>query len=87
MWLLGKCEDLLSEYFPGVERSSLLDIERNASLALTFGHPLLANNLRSVTHNYVMVGMMNCREPQPLPSHIESFIADAEEGVIFVSFG
>ena len=87
MWLLGKCEDLLDEYFPGEERSSLLDIERNASLALTFGHPLLANNLRPVTHNYVMVGMMNCKKPQPLPSNIESFIADAEEGVIFVSFG
>ena len=46
------CEALLDQYFPGEQRSSLLDIERSASLALTFGHPLIA------------IGMMNCIEPK-----------------------
>ena len=65
----------------------MLDIERNASLALTFGHPLIANGLRPVSHNYVTVGMMNCKEAKPLPPDLQTFMDEAKDGVIFVSFG
>jgi hypothetical protein len=65
----------------------LLDIERNASLALTFGHPLIANGLRPVSHNYVTVGMMNCKKAKPLPLDLQTFMDKAKDGVIFVSFG
>jgi hypothetical protein len=85
--LLGKCEALLDKHFPGEQRSSLLDIEINASLALTFGHPLIANGLRPVSHNYVTVGMMNCKEAMPLSPDLQTFMYEAKDGVIFVSFG
>ena len=85
--MLGKCEALLDKHFPGEPRLSLLDIEQNASLALTFGHPLIANGLRPVSHNYVTLGMMNCKEPRLLPPDLQTFMDEARDGVIFVSFG
>ena len=85
--MLGKVDSLLDEYFPGQPRKPLLELEKNASLSFTFGHPLIADGLRPVAPNYVYLGMMNCREPQPLPNHLKEFIEGAEHGVILVSFG
>ena len=54
-------ERVLDNAFPNVSRPLLSDLERNASLAINFGHPLLMDGLRPVAPNYVFVGMMNCR--------------------------
>lgn len=80
-------EEIVEKHFPGVERSSLLEIELNASLALTFGHPLIANGLRPVSHNYIHLGMMNCRQPTILDKDLKTYIDNSKQGVILVSFG
>ena len=85
--MISKVESLLDQHFPGETRKSLLELEKNASLAFTFGHPLIADGLRPIAPNHIYLGMMNCREPKPLPDNLKSFIEDAKHGVIFVSFG
>ena len=60
-FILGKVNDLLDKHFPGEERPSILDMERNASVAFAFGHPLILDGWRPTAPNYVDLGMMNCR--------------------------
>ncbi|TRY78677.1 hypothetical protein TCAL_13198 [Tigriopus californicus] len=87
-WYIHKNVDaILDDLFPGVKRPSLLDIERNASLALTFGHPLIMDGNRPYAPNFISLGMMNCRESKELPQDLKSYMDDAPEGVIYVSFG
>lgn len=80
-------ERFLARHFPEDEIPSLLELETNAGLTLAFGNPLLQDGLRPVSPNYVMIGMMNCRQGQPLPNQLQTFMDEAEHGVIFVSFG
>ena len=86
-YMLGKVEQLLDRHFPGEQRKPLLELERNASLSLTFGHPLIADGLRPVAQNFVYIGMMNCKEPQTLPDDLQSFMDGGKDGVVYVSFG
>eukprot|EP00092_Neocalanus_flemingeri_P013186 GFUD01014211.1.p1 GENE.GFUD01014211.1~~GFUD01014211.1.p1 ORF type:complete len:520 (-),score=100.48 GFUD01014211.1:177-1736(-) len=86
-YMLGRVDALLDQHFPGEPRKPLLELEKNASLSLAFGHPLIADGLRPVAPNYVFIGMMNCKDPKPLPEDLQSFMDGAEDGVIFVSFG
>ena len=58
---LGQVNKLLDKHFPGEERPSLLDLERNASVGFGFGHPLILDGWRPTNPNYVDLGMMNCR--------------------------
>ena len=60
-YILGKANELLDKHFPGDERPNLLDLERNASVAFGFGHPLIMDGWRPTNPNYVNLGMMNCR--------------------------
>ena len=86
--MLYRTNQLLDKHFPGVDRPSLLDIERNASVTFNFGHPLLIDGLRPVAPNYVHLGMMNCVQPKPLPKDLEEFMDSGKDtGVIFVAFG
>ena len=85
--MIGRVESLLDQQFPGEQRKPLLELEKNVSLFFTFGHPLIADGLRPVAPNFVYLGMMNCRDPKPLPDNLQSFIDGAKDGVIFVSFG
>ena len=61
-FMLKKANELLDKHFPGEERPNLLDIERNASVAFGFGHPLFLDGWRPTNPNYVDLGMMNCRQ-------------------------
>ena len=45
------------------------------------------DGLRPMSPNYVQVGMMNCRDPKPLPKDLKDFLDGADDGAIFVSFG
>jgi hypothetical protein len=66
---------------------SIEDIERKASLILGQGNPLIMKGLRPVPPTMVYCGMMQCRQPQPLPTDLQKFMDDATEGVLYVSFG
>ena len=53
-----RAEAIIDKHFGADEpRSSLLDLERNASLTLQFGHPHLTDGWRPTMPNYVQVGM------------------------------
>lgn len=87
-WYIHKQTNaILDEVFPGVERPNLLELERNASLALHFGHPLIMDGNRPYAPNFISLGMMNCREAKELPKDLKTYMDDAPEGVIYVSFG
>ena len=60
-YLLNKVDAMLDKHFPGEERPSLLDMEKNATAAFGFTHPLLSDGWRPTNPNYVHLGMMNCR--------------------------
>ena len=60
-YLLPKVERLLDTHFPGEVRPSLLDMEKNATAAFGFTHPMFLDGWRPTNPNYVHLGMMNCR--------------------------
>ena len=91
-YMMYKLEDVIDHHFPELprdQRPSLKTLEKQTSLALQFGHPLIMDGLRPMVPNYVQVGMMNCRDSKPLPEPLKAFLdgADDEHGAIFVSFG
>ena len=45
------------------------------------------DGLRPIAPNYIYLGMMNCKEPKPLPDDLKEFMDNAKDGVIYVSFG
>ena len=78
----------MDNHFPNELRPSLIDLERNASVGFSFGHPLLMAGLRPTAPNFVNLGMMNCVAPKPLPKDLEDFMnTGKKDGVIYVSFG
>lgn len=87
-YMLGSIERILDKHFPGETRPSLLELERNASLGLHFGHFAMMDGIRPLAPNFVYIGMMNCKEPKPLPEDLAQFLDSGEEhGVIYVAFG
>ncbi len=63
-------------------------MEKDISLVLSYGHPLIMDGMRPISPNYQYIGMMNCRPSEPLPKDLEDFMASGKEhGVIYVSFG
>ena len=87
IFIVRELEAILDEHFPNEQRPPLLELEKNASLALQFGHPLILDGLRAIAPNYIYVGMMNCRPAKPLPKDLKKFLDEAKEGVVYISFG
>ena len=87
IFIVRELEAILDEHFPKEDRPPLLELEKNASLALQFGHPLILDGLRAIAPNYIYVGMMNCRPAEPLPKDLRNFLDEAKEGVVYISFG
>ena len=89
MYILGKDYTILKKYFPNEEIPDLLELEKKASLSMSFGHPLIMDGWRPLSPNHVFLGMMNCKETKKLDpaDKIGKFLDDAKEGVIYVSFG
>lgn len=88
-YILGNDLKILQKYFPGEEIPDLTEIEKNASLTLSFSHPLIMDGWRPYVPNFVSLGMMNCKGVDKLPpdNKIGQFLDNAKEGVIYVSFG
>ena len=58
--------NLLKELFPEQKNfPNLLELESKADLVMNAGNPFLADGLRTVMPNNLLVGMMNCK---PVPS-------------------
>ena len=56
-----RIESVLDKHFPGEDRISVLDLERNVAMAFGYTHPLFHDGWRPTNPNYVHLGMMNCR--------------------------
>lgn len=85
---MPKVDKLLDKHFPGEERPSLIELEKNMSLAFSFAHPFIFDGNRPMVPNFITVGMMNCRPALPLPDDLKKFMDEgSKHGVIYVSFG
>ncbi len=88
LYLISRGEELLDKHFPGETRMPLLDIERNTSFVFHYGHPMVMDGMRPISPNFQYIGMMNCKDPEPLPKDLAEFMeSGGEHGVIYVSFG
>ncbi len=54
--IFDQAEKILDKHFPGEKRLSLDDLERNASLALSFGHPHLTDGFKATMPNFIQIG-------------------------------
>ena len=50
---------LLDKHFPGEPRPDLLQLEKNVSVAFSFGHPLILDGLAPTVPNYVQLGKLS----------------------------
>ena len=64
-------------------------MERNASAAFSFGHPLILDGWSPMSPNFIQLGMMNCRPAKPFAKgdKIGDFLDKSKNGVIYLSFG
>ena len=84
-----KLESVIDEQFPEYKgkRPSLVEMQNNAGMVLQYGHTFIMDGLRPTSPNFVLIGMMKCEPPPPLPKDLQEFMDKAEHGVILVSFG
>ena len=89
IYFLSRVNEFLDQQFPGEERPSILEIEKNVSLVFQFGHPLILDGWAPMVPNYIQLGMMNCRLGKPFTPGdvIGDFLNKSKKGVIFISFG
>ena len=97
LYMLRLSYNLLEEVFPNETNfPNLLELEGKASLIMNAGNPFLADGLRPVMPNNLLVGMMNCKPkplngndgPSTLPKKLQDWIdGSGENGVIYMSFG
>ncbi len=65
--LVGRAEKIWGKHFPGESKTTILELEKNASLALSFGHPHLTDGWKPTMPNYVQIGKysierLNCHQ-------------------------
>ncbi len=54
--IMGKIEAILDKHFPGEDRLPILELEKRASLAISFGHPHLTDGWKPTMPNYIQIG-------------------------------
>lgn len=88
-YMIGSDRAILQKHFPDEEIPDLIELEKTASLSMSFGHPLLMDGWRPVAPNHIFLGMMNCKQTKRLDANdtIGKFLDEATDGVIYVSFG
>jgi glucuronosyltransferase len=88
-YILGTDHKILKKHFPIDDIPDLVELEKNASLSMSFSHPLIMDGWRPYVPNHVNLGMMNCKAVEKLPpdNKIGQFLDNAKEGVVYVSFG
>ena len=89
MYILSNDYKILNKHFPNEEIPDLIELEKNASLSMSFSHPLIMDGWRPYAPNHVNLGMMNCKGVKKLAPEdkIGQFLDSAKEGVVYVSFG
>ena len=89
MYILNNDYKILNKHFPNEEIPDLIELEKNASLSMSFSHPLIMDGWRPYAPNHVNLGMMNYKGVKKLAPEdkIGQFLDSAKEGVVYVSFG
>lgn len=83
-FIYRKGERTLHEYFP--EAPPLEDLVRNVSLVLLNAHYSVVETPRPYVPKMIAIGGFHV-QPQTLPSDLQMFLDDANDGAILVSFG
>lgn len=79
--------ELYNSNFPNPTYPSYDDVKKNVSLILTNDY-LTAGKVRPNLPTLVQIGGIQIKsKPSPLPADIQTWIDEAEDGAIFVSFG
>ena len=55
-FMISNANLVLDKHFPGEPRPDLLQLEKNASVAFSFGHPLILDGLAPIVPNFVQLG-------------------------------
>ena len=87
--MLPNAYKILAKHFPNEDIPDLIELEKDVSVAFTFGHPLFLDGWSPMAPNYVQLGMMNCRPAKEFPPDdaIGNFLKKSKNGVVFMSFG
>ncbi|KYB27842.1 hypothetical protein TcasGA2_TC032756 [Tribolium castaneum] len=81
----GRSDQLVKDFF-GHKTPSLENLIRNDSLVLVNSHFSL-QQVRPLVPNFIEVGGLHIREPQPLPKDLENLVSNNKFGVIYLSMG
>ncbi|XP_056641411.1 UDP-glycosyltransferase UGT5-like isoform X1 [Diorhabda sublineata] len=81
---LPRQDDLVKRYFP--KAPSIFELNYNVSLILINSHESLQQPVPLVP-NIIPIGGFHIKKPKKLPKDLQEFLDNAEEGVIYVSFG
>ncbi|CAL8107636.1 unnamed protein product [Orchesella dallaii] len=84
-YLYPQYEDIYRGYL-GEDTPSIEEIEDNVGVVL-INTNFIMSHPRPLPPNLIEVGGMHCRPPRPLPTELDKFLSEAEEGVIYFSFG
>ena len=57
-FMISNANLVLDKHFPGEPRPDLLQLEKNASVAFSFGHPLILDGLAPIVPNFVQLGKL-----------------------------
>ena len=58
-FMISNANLVLDKHFPGEPRPDLLQLEKNASVAFSFGHPLILDGLAPIVPNFVQLGKLS----------------------------
>nr|XP_008191746.2 PREDICTED: UDP-glucuronosyltransferase 2B15-like [Tribolium castaneum] len=81
----GRSDRLVKKFF-GPTTPSLENLIRNTSLVLVNSH-FSMQQARPLVPNFIEVGGLHIREPQPLPKDLENLVSNNTFGVVYLSMG
>lgn len=82
---LPQCDRLIRKYFPDSGTTSK-ELLHSMDFAIEGISPVLGN-IRPMVPNTIQIGFLHIKDPKPLPSDLQKYLDQSENGVIYLSFG
>lgn len=83
--LLPQFDRLIQKYFPK-SKTSAKQLLYNMDFAIEGMSPALSN-IRPMVPNTIQIGFLHITKPKPLPTHLQRYLDESKNGVIYLSFG
>ena len=84
---MPRVQKFVEEEFPDEHVPPLSDLIKNTALQINHGILFMGDGLRPVHPHTIHAGLVTCHPPPPLTGSLKDWVEEAEDGVIFVSFG